>query len=197
MAQETAGKYIAGISSVLYMSFELSDKKWKLGFSNGLAQKVRIRTIDAGDLSGVRAEIEKARKRFSLPGETRVISCYEAGRDGFWLHRFLESEVIENHVMDSASIETNRRKRRAKADSLDVDSLVRILIRYDYGEKKVCSMLRVPTMEEEDRRQLHRELTALNKERNRTINRIRSLLVTQGIRIKGRFPTRRAQRSAR
>ena len=143
MNQETAGKHFILTSSVLYMAFELSSNKWKLGFSIGLGQKVRIRTIEAGNLPAVKAEIEQAKKRFGLPHKTRVVSCYEAGRDGFWIHRFLESEGIENHVMDSASIETNRRKRRSKSDGLDVDSLARILIRYDYGEKRVCSMLHV------------------------------------------------------
>jgi transposase len=185
MNQETALKDYNGTGSVLYMSFELSVKTWKLGFSIGLGQKVRIRTVSAGDLDTVRSEIDKAKKRFGLRQEVRVVSCYEAGRDGFWVHRFLESEGIENHVMDSASIETNRRKRRVKADGLDANSLVRILIRYDYGEKKVFSELHVPTIEEEDRRQLHRELAALNKEKTRTTNRIRGLLATQGIRIKG------------
>jgi transposase len=185
MNQETAGKHFIVTSSVLYMAFELSSQKWKLGFSIGLGQKVRIRTVDACNLTAVKAEIELTKKCFGLPREIRVVSCYEAGRDGFWVHRFLESEGIENHVMDSASIETNRRKRRSKSDGLDVDSLVRILIRYDYGEKKVCSMLHVPTKEEEDRRQLHRGMSALNKERNRTINRIRGLLATQGIQVKG------------
>ena len=185
MNQETAVQHFIVTTPVLYMAFELSSKKWKLGFSIGLGQKVRIRNIDAGDLVAAKVEIAKAKKRFGVPGETRVISCYEAGRDGFWLHRFLESEGIESHIMDSASIETNRRKRRNKGDGLDANSLVRILIRYDYGEKKVCSMLRVPTEAEEDRRQLHRELSALNKERTRTINRIRGILATQGVRIKG------------
>ena len=128
MNKETAVGNINVIGSVLYMSFELSSKKWKLGFSIGLGQKVRIRTVDAGDLAAVRAEVDKAKERFGLSKETRVVSCYEAGRDGFWVHHFLESEGIENHVMDSASIETNRRKRRVKADSLDVDSLVQSCI---------------------------------------------------------------------
>ena len=185
MNQETAVKHFIVTPSVLYMAFELSSNKWKLGFSIGLGQKVRIRTVAACDLPSVKAEIEQAKKRFGLSREARVVSCYEAGRDGFWLHHFLESEGIENHVMDSASIETNRRKRRTKSDGLDVDSLVRLQIRYDYGEKRVCSMLRVPTKEEEDRRQLHRGMSALNKERNRTINRIRGLLATQGIQLKG------------
>jgi len=184
MIEETTVNQYKGIASDLYMAFELSSKKWKLGFSIGLGQKVRIRTIDSGNLDAVRSEVDQAKKRFRLPRAARVISCFEAGRDGFWIHHFLKSEGIENHVVDSASIETNRRKRRVKADSLDVDSLVRMLIRYDYGETKVCSMLRVPTKEEEDRRQLHRGLSALNKERNRTINRIRGLLATQGIQRK-------------
>jgi transposase len=184
MNQETAEKHYKGIETVLYMAFELSNKTWTMGFSIGLGQKVRLRTVEAGNLEAAREEIEKAKKRFGLPQETRVMSCYEAGRDGFWLHRYLETEGIENHILDSASIETNRRKRRAKGDKLDANSLVRILIRYDYGEKKVFSTLHVPTEEEEDRRQLHRELTSLNKERTRTINRIRGLLATQGIRVK-------------
>jgi len=184
MNEGTAVKQYIGRARVLYMAFELSNKKWKLGFSIGLGQKVRIRTIEAGNQEAVKIEIEQAKERFGLEEDARVVSCYEAGRDGFWLHRFLETEGIESHVVDSASIETNRRKRRVKADSLDVDSLVRILIRYDYGEKKVCSMLNVPTKEEEDRRQLNRGLSGLNKERNRTINRIRGLLATQGIKVK-------------
>jgi len=184
MKQETAEKDYTGTMSTLYMALELSARSWKLGFSIGLGQKVRIRTIEAGDLDGVMEEVEKAKKRFGLQGDARVTSCYEAGRDGFWLHRYLESKGVESHVLDSASIETNRRARRVKADGLDANSLVRILIRYDYGEKKVFSTLHVPTEEEEDRRQLHRELSTLNKERTRTINRIRGLLATQGIRVK-------------
>ena len=181
MKEETAVKEYTGAATVLYMAFELSSKQWKLGFSIGFGQKTRIRTVAAGDLPAVMEEVEKAKERFGLPEEARVLSCYEAGRDGFWLHRFLESKGIKNHVVDSASIETNRRKRRAKSDRLDADSLVRMLMRYDYGEKKVWSILQVPTKEEEDRRQLNRGLSSLNKERNRTINRIRGLLATQGI----------------
>jgi transposase len=185
MTKETAVGNINAMGSVLYMAFELSNKKWKLGFSIGLGQKVRIRTVDACDLAAVRTEIALAKKRFGLSGETRVVSCYEAGRDGFWLHHHLESEGIESHVLDSASIEMNRRKKWRKGDKLDANSLVRVLIRYDYGEKKVCSIVQVPTEEEEDRRQLHRGLASLNKERTRTINRIRGLLATQGIQMKG------------
>jgi transposase len=185
MIKETTQHHFIETSSILYLAFELSNKKWKLGFSIGLGQKVRIRTIDSGDLTALKSEIKLARKRFSIPEETQVMSCYEAGRDGFWIHRFLTSEGVRNLVVDSASIEVNRRKRRVKADKLDVHSLVRMLIRYSYGEQKIWSVVHVPSMEEEDRRQLHREMTTLGKEKKRTSNRIRGLLATQGIRIKG------------
>jgi len=187
MIKKTTQQQFIENSSVLYLAFELSNKKWKLGFSIGLGQKVRIRTIDSGDLAALKSEIQLARKRFNLPEKVQVMSCYEAGRDGFWIHRFLTSEGVRNLVVDSASIEINRRKRRAKADTLDVHTLVRMLIRHSYGEKKIWSVVHVPSMEEEDRRQLHREMSTLEKEKKRTSNRIRGLLATQGIRIKGRL----------
>jgi transposase len=185
MIKKTTQQQFIEKSSVLYLAFELSNKKWKLGFSIGLGQKVRIRTIDSGDLAALKSEIRLAKKRFDMPEGTQVMSCYEAGRDGFWIHRYLASEGVNNLVVDSASIEVNRRKRRVKADKLDVHSLVRMLIRYGYGEQKIWSVVHVPSMEEEDRRQLHRELSTLEKEKKRTSNRIRGLLATQGILIKG------------
>lgn len=185
MTKETTRQQCTENLSVLYLAFELSSKTWKLGFSIGLGQKARIRTIESGDLAGLKSEIELARRRFKLPEQIRVESCYEAGRDGFWLHRYLTAAGIRNLVVDSASIEVNRRRRRAKADRLDVDSLVRMLIRYGYGEHKLWSVVHVPSLEEEDGRQLHRELATMEKEKNRTSNRIRGLLATQGIRIRG------------
>lgn len=185
MIKKTTQQQCTEISSFLYVAFELSNKKWKLGFSIGLGQKVRIRTIDSGDLSAIKSEIELARNRFHLPEKVQVVSCYEAGRDGFWLHRFLAGEGIRNYIVDSASIEVNRRKRRVKADKLDVNSLVRMLIRYRLGEKKIWSVVHVPSEEDEDGRHLHRGLSTLEKEKKRTSNRIRGLLATQGIRIKG------------
>jgi transposase len=187
MIKKTTQQDFIGTSSVLYLAFELSNKKWKLGFSTGLGQQPRIRTIEAGDFGSLNAEIELARKRFKLPEKFRVLSCYEAGRDGFWLHRNLVAQGIRNCIVDSASIEVNRRKRRAKADKLDANTLVRMLIRYDYGEHRIWSVVCVPSAEEEDRRQLNRELATMEKERTRTSNRIRGLLATQGIRIKGKL----------
>jgi transposase len=185
MTKKTTQQQFIESSQVLYLAFELSNKKWKLGFSIGLGQKVRIRTIDSGNLAALRSEIQLAAKRFKLTNKFQVVSCYEAGRDGFWIHRFLASEGIQNFVVDSASIEVNRRKRRKKSDKLDVNSLVRMLIRYSYGDRKVWSVLAIPSAEDEDRRQLHRELSSLEKEKKRTSNRIRGLLATQGIRVSG------------
>jgi len=170
--------------SDLYLAFELGAPKWKLAFSIGLGQKPRLRNINVRDLGALQKEIAAAKKRFHLPSDTRVLSCYEAGRDGFWLHRYLTSIGIENSVVDSSSIEVNRRKRRAKTDRLDAEKLVQMLIRFHFfGDRKVWSVVRVPSPEEEDRRQMHRERYALKKERNRTMNRIRGLLATQGIRL--------------
>lgn len=171
----------------LFLAFDLGDSKWELGFTIGLGQKPRRRTIEGGDREALQEEIAAAKKRFGLPEDARVKSCYEAGRDGFWLHRYLVSVGIDNIVVDSSSIEVNRRKRRAKTDSLDVGALLSMLVRFDYGERKIWSVVRVPSVQEEDRRQLHRELRTAKKERTRTTNRIKGLLASQGIRVKGRM----------
>ena len=109
---------------VLYFSLELGWNTWKLAFTIGAGQKPRIRTIRARALDVLLAEIQAAKARFELPEDAKVISCYEAGRDGFWIDRFLRAQGIENIVVDSASIEVNRRKRRAKSDRLDAVKLV-------------------------------------------------------------------------
>jgi len=168
----------------LYLAFELGAPNWKLAFSTGLGQKPRMRTIAVRDLETLNKEIASAKKRFRLPASAKVVSCYEAGRDGFWLHRHLISKGVDNLVVDSSSIEVNRRKRRAKTDRLDAEKLVRMLIRFCYGDRKVWSVVRVPSVEAEDRRQMHRERNSLLKEKNRAVNRIRGLLATHGIRLK-------------
>ena len=167
----------------LYLAFELGKKNWKLGFTVGFGQKPRERTIVAGDLSAVKTEIDLAKRRFGLPEDAHLLSCYEAGRDGFWLHRYLSSCGIENLVVDSSSIEVNRRARRAKTDRMDVGKLPTMLMRYDNGERRVWSVVRVPRVEQEDSRQLHRELRALRVDRTRHINRIKGLLASYGIRM--------------
>jgi transposase len=131
----TRNQQYSEIRPTLFMAFELGMSEWKLGFTIGLGQKARRRTITAGNLEKVQREIVAAKKRFELPETAEVVSCYEAGRDGFWLHRYLTQSGIGNLVVDSASIEVNRRKRRAKTDRLDVEKLLTMLIRYqDYIE---------------------------------------------------------------
>lgn len=167
--------------TVLFMALELSDNKWKVGTTVAPAQKPRTKDITGGDLEALGEEISKAKKRFGLVEETQVVSCYEAGREGFWIHRWLESEGIINAVVDPASIDVNRRKRRAKTDRLDVYKLVSNLIRWWVGEKKVWSVVVVPTVEDEDARHFHRERNTLKKERTAHVNRMKGLLKLHGI----------------
>jgi transposase len=169
------------VERVLYMAMELSNKRWKLVFGEG--EKRRHVTVEAGCRVELSEAIGKAKERFHLPADVRMVSCYEAGRDGFWLHRYLLGMGIENQVVDSSSIETNRRARRAKTDRLDGDKLLNMLIRYCAGEKGVWSVVRVPSVEDEDARRLHREMERLKKERTAHRNRVRSLLVAQGLQV--------------
>jgi transposase len=168
--------------AVLHLAFELSERKWKLGFSDG--RKMRFKSMVARNLEQIHEEIEKAEERFKLEGEIRIVSCYEAGRDGFWLHRYLLSCAIENVVVDSSSIEVNRRRRRTKTDRIDARKLLQMLMRYHGGEKKLWSVVNVPSVEAEDGRQLNRELEALNKERTMHRSRIRGLLIQQGLEVR-------------
>jgi len=161
----------------------LSKSKWKLGFSTGLGQNPRRRTIDAGDLLALRQEIETAKRRFGLAADAPVKGCYEAGRDGFWLHRYLLEQEIENLVVDSASIEVDRRAKRAKTDRIDVEKLLNMLIRYHSGEERVWRVVHVPSIEAEDLRHLHRQLLTFKRDRTRYICRIKGLLATQGVNV--------------
>jgi transposase len=168
---------------VLYLALELSWSTWKLAFTIGRGQKPRLSTIAARNHAALLEEIEAAKKRFSLSAETPVVSCYEAGRDGFWIDRFLRSHGIQNIVVDSASIEVSRRKRRTKSDRLDVEKLLEMLMRWHNGAKKVWAVVHLPTLEVEDGRQLHRELIALKCERTAHINGIKGLLAGLGLQV--------------
>jgi transposase len=163
------------------MAIELSNAQWKLGFTIGFGQQPRLRNLAARDLTALGNEIHLAKVRFGLPENAPTFSCYEAGRDGFWLHRYLQAKSVTNLVVDSASIEVNRRKRRAKTDRMDVGKLLIMLMRYHMREKKVWSVVHVPSLEEENRRQLHRELMAVKAERTHHINRLKGLLASQGV----------------
>lgn len=169
-------------TGIMYIAFELSNAKWKLMFSDGFGR--RQKTIAAGELAGFEQEVVKARHRFKLAQDVTIYSCYEAGRDGFWIHRYLEKQGICNFVVDSSSIEVNRRSRRAKTDRLDVGKLMDMLIRYTNGEQKLWSVVHVPSVEQEDQRRIQREIDRLKKERTAHSNRIRSLLVLHGIKAK-------------
>jgi transposase len=175
----------------LFVSFELGESSWKLAFTVGLGQRGRQRTVVARDLAAVRREVSQAKQRFGLPASCRVKSCYEAGREGFWLHRWLEAEHIDNRVVDASSIEVNRRLRRAKTDRMDATRLMVLLVRFWSGERRVWSVVRVPSVEEEDRRHLHRELLTMKRDRTRLANRIQGLLANQGLRVDWRKPLAR------
>jgi transposase len=178
----TPRKKVSISEKVLHLAFELSQNKWKLAFSNG--EKIRTVTVAARNLEQVQEEIEKAQVRFKMKGNVRILSCYEAGRDGFWLHRYLLSCGIDNVVVDSSSLEVNRRKRRAKTDRIDARKLLMMLMRYYGGERKLWSVVNVPSMEAEDGRNLNRELEVLKKERTMHRNRIRGLLIQQGLEVR-------------
>jgi len=177
---QTAPKEDTAKKAGLYLAFELSRKKWKLGISDGKTARVRVITVEARDWKKIKDEIEKARERLGLEKDAAVKSCYEAGREGFWVHRALEGMGIENIVIDAASMDVKRRKR-AKTDRIDAEQLVRRLIQYCRGERDVWSVVRVPSEEAEDGRQIHREMEVLKRERGQHRVRIQSLLFTQGL----------------
>jgi transposase len=164
------------------VAFELGERAWKLGFSSGMGQRPRVRQIPGGAVGLMANEIARAKSRFGLAAEAPVISCYEAGRDAFWWHRYLVAHDVTNHVVDSSSIEVNRRARRAKTDRLDLGGLLSLLARYVQGDRRVWRVVRVPTLAEEDMRQVPRTMETLTRDRTRLVNRLKALLATQGVR---------------
>ncbi len=167
----------------LLVAFELSERTWKLGFTSGLAQRPRVRAVPAGGLERVLEEVRRAKVRFHLPADAPVVSCYEAGREGFWIHRWAEAQGWRNAVVDSSSIEVPRRARRAKTDRLDLVSLLRLLARWVAGDARVWRVVHVPTDAEEDARHVHRLRETLQQERTRLSNRLKGLLTTQGVTV--------------
>lgn len=169
----------------LLVAMELSNTKWRLAFSTPGGCKLRQRVIDARSRAGFLAEIRLAKSKLELPCNVPVVCCYEAGRDGFWIQRWLKREGFECLILDPASIEVSRQKRRAKTDRLDAESLVRLLKRYLSGDEDVFSVVRAPSEAQEDEMRLGRELERLKKERSSHVNRIKSLLVLHGLYIQG------------
>jgi transposase len=180
---------------MLMLAFELAEAHWKLGFTTGAAQRARRRQIPARDIERLGTEIAAAKRRFGLPADAPVTSCYEAGREGFWLHRCLEARGIRNLVVDSSSIEVKRRARRTKTDRVDLDGLLRLLGRYLSGEQHAWSVVHVPSIAAEDARQLEREIETVKQDRTRIVNRLRGLLAAQGVRVSvtTALPTRLAK----
>ena len=168
---------------VLFLALELSSKKWKAGMTRGRGLKQRNKSLDAGDFAGLEIAISRAKKRFGLSPDTPVVCCYEAGRDGFWIHRRLERMGLRNIVIDPASVDVKRKRRNKKTDRLDLAKLLKNLILWWEGDDSVWSVVRVPTVEDEDARHFHRELAKLKGERTRHVARIKSLLVLHGVRL--------------
>ncbi len=172
----------------LFVAFDLGEREWKIAFTTSLHERKLTKTLPARDTKRLLRTLEQA--RIAL-GAISIVSCYEAGRDGFWLHRFLVAHDIENRIVDSASIEVNRRARRCKTDRLDARKLLTMLLREALGEKGVWSVVHVPAAADEDARSLQREYRTLVKERTRSANRILGLLANQGVvpeRVDARLP---------
>jgi transposase len=170
----------------LYVAFELGKKEWKLAMTPGFGVQPWLRTVASRDWRAVERAVGQGRARFGLSAGARVVSCYEAGRDGFWIHRALTARGIANRVVDSASIEVNRRARRAKTDRLDALKLVTMLVRVCYGEQRVWSEVHVPTVAAEAARQVSRERTALTQDQTRLVNQMRGWLATWGATLPSR-----------
>jgi transposase len=165
----------------LYLALELGWNEWKLAFARGPADNPRLRTVGGRNTRDLLQEVAKAKQRLQLPDDAPVHSCYEAGRDGFWLHRFLTQHGIDNQVVDSSSIEVKRQGRRRKTDGLDAGKLLSMLMRWHQGERNVWSVVQVPSVTDEDRRQLHRDLLELKAQRTQHTNRIKGLLAGCGL----------------
>ncbi len=169
--------------TALFVALELSRSAWLIGSNTPGSDRISKHQVPAADMTALLALLKrlKARAERSCGSTVRVISIHEAGLDGFWVHRFLEANGIESHVVDAASIAVNRRSRRAKTDRIDVEKLLDTLMAWVRGGRRVCSMVRAPSPTEEDERRLTREREALVIERTRHVNRIKGLLATQGV----------------
>ena len=170
--------------AAIFVSLELSRSTWLItSLSPGKGEKMSKHSVHSGDVSGLLNHLATLRaKAQARTGKIfPVIAIHEAGLDGFWLHRVLEREGIESHVVDAASVLTSRRRRKAKTDRIDGEALLRTLLAYKRGEPRVCAMVRAPSPEEEDRRRLCRERKTLVAERIAHVNRIKGLLFAQGI----------------
>lgn len=175
------GVYVGEV--VLLLAIELSAKSWRLVM--GANGKRRHVTLEPGDGKGLEEALARAKAKLGLPVDAAVVSCYEAGRDGFWVHRWLAQRGVRNVVIDSSSIEVSRRARRAKTDRVDGEKLLSLLYRWYGGDAEALRAVHVPSLEEEDQRMLHRERQTWVKARTQEGNRIKGLLASQGVRVEG------------
>jgi transposase len=181
--------------AAIFISLELSRSIWLItSLSPGCGEKMSKHSVPAGDIAALLTRFsELKQKTLARTGESfPIVVIQEAGLDGFWIHRVLQSEEIESHVVDPASIAVSRRRRRAKTDRIDGEALLRALLAYKRGEPRVCAMVKAPAPEEEDRRRLCRERKVLIAERVKHVNRIKGLLFSQG--VSGYEPLRRDRR---
>jgi transposase len=165
--------------AVLYMAMELSNSSWTLGFGNG--QRTRRKSIEARNRVRLIEEVQLAKQKLGLEPATPVVVCFEAGRDGHWIYRWLSAEGFKVLEIDSSSIETARGRKHVKTDRIDVEKLLDLLMRYCLGFRKAFRIVRVPSEEAEAGQRLHREDEWLIRQRGRVSNRLKGLLVTQGI----------------
>jgi transposase len=176
----------------IFVSMELSRSSWLItSLSPGGGEKMSKHSVPARDICTLLTRFSVLKQTaFARTGKLfPIIVIQEAGLDGFWIHRALQNEGVESHVVDPASIATSRRRRRAKTDGIDGEALLRTLLAYKRGEPRVCAMVKAPTPEEEDRRRLCRERKVLIAERVKHVNRIKGLLFSQG--VSGYEPLRR------
>lgn len=183
MATTTRSAECTAMTATLFLALDLGSTRWKLAFAVTRAARPRLRTVVAGDLAALWQELTAAKLRFMLGPETPVRSCYEAGRDGFWLHRALSAHGISNVVIDPSSIAVDRRQRRAKTDRLDASKLVAQLMNAAAGDRRGWREVRVPSVEVEADRHLQREWETVREDRKRIRNRIQGLLVTHGVQV--------------
>jgi transposase len=174
--------------SVLFVGLELGKQQWKVAMTSGFGIAPLLKTVASGDWRGLEAAFAWGRQRLGMAADGRIVSCYEAGRDGFWIHRALVSRRVENRVVDSSSIEVNRRRRRTKTDRIDALKLVMMLVRVCLGEPQVWREVRVPAASDEAARHISRERQALVAERTRLINQVRSWLATLGAAVPRQQP---------
>src|SRR5712672_4549828 len=172
------------VNPTILLAIELSASTWLVAARVPGWEKPHLHRIDGGDTAALLALISslQARAARGLDAAIDVVCCFEAGRDGFWLHRLLAGHGVVCHVLEPTSILVNRRARRAKTDRLDAEGMLRVLAAWLGGDRHVCSVVRVPTPEEEDAKRPHREREHLVQEKLRIENRIQALLFTQGIR---------------